>query len=344
MLRRAASSRYLHYLNKISYEPAIPAAGSSGGGGSGSDRSGSRGGARSKQQQPPPPDHFAGERHRLVYEAPDNFDTPSANWIHALRSDPQAPVENVRNNNGNDPPRHQQQLQQSDGTRKGHGQGQQRSPPYTSRRSTVRTANSYPGRSSSHHPSSSSRPVPAEEASREKASHRRWVPTESRSVNGWIAGLRDDSSGGGGGGAGRRRSQQQASARRQQQQDYARQQLWRLEGDDDDGGDNQGGGRRPRHQHQRQSFLRNVHRNSHLLRHSTHSSRLGDLEAGIMEAAAAARKGYGGDDSGDGTGEEYDGSARVLVRAREALGTLQSRRPKRMGGGEEDEEDKEKEE
>ena len=253
---------YLTYLNRISYVGGVVDDGAS-------TTSSTTGAAR-----PPPPDHFANVRHRPVSEMADKFDTAGANWVNALRQAGAVPTVNVRNNNGNDPsPRRTAAMEKM-----------QRSPPYTSRKATVKM--SFQGRrgrrrSGKHHSISGGGGKPA------AASHKRWVPTASRSLNGWIAGLRGDGDDASTATRGTRQRH------RQRQRPWGTQQrLW----------DSQ----------QRSSWLRSVQQNSHLMRQSTHSDRVHGMEEGIFDAEQARAW----QDQGAAAAGDLDPTytSRVLVR------------------------------
>lgn len=262
---------YLKYLNKINCEPSpLP---------------GAHGSLSSSAPPPPPPkDYFGGQHHRVVSEMPDKFDTAGANWVNALRASQGVITENVRNNDGNNPSPRRRAIEARAGTR--------RSPPYSSSRGrgfsragaldsgTVRfdlgfEDSSLPARrgGGSRKQGGGSRwehgvPRQTSKPKTDRAAHKRWVPTESKSLNGWISGLRSDTT----------TSQVPASSsskrlhrRGRDKQQQFRDGLWES-------------GRRSG----RPSWLRSMHKNSHLLKHSTHSDRVQQMEQGVLEAGAAA--------------------------------------------------------
>eukprot|EP00750_Incisomonas_marina_P024710 INCI5139.7.p1 GENE.INCI5139.7~~INCI5139.7.p1 ORF type:complete len:545 (-),score=63.79 INCI5139.7:16-1572(-) len=256
---------YLKYLNKINCEPSpIPRAQDS-----------------LLSAAPPPKDYFGGQHHRVVSEMPDKFDTAGANWVNALRASEGVITENVRNNNGNNPSPRRRAIEAR--------AGQRRSPPYSSKSRASSSAgggrqsdavkfdlgfeDTVPDSNENSHgnrPSGSSRKqgsrwehgVPRQKTKRDSAAHKRWVPTESKSLNGWISGLRSDDS----------RASQTSSKRphRRRGKQQFRDGLWES-----------------RSRSGRPSWLRSMQQNSHLLKHSTHSNRIQQMEQGVLEADAA---------------------------------------------------------
>jgi len=185
---------------------------------------------RTKEERPQ--DHFASQRHRLISEKADNFDNANANWINALRGQSDVPVVTVRQNGGSC--RSAVKSQQV-----------RRSPPYASKKASKRPQQEKVRKAKAR----------AAMALSNKGENKRWVPTESRSLNGWIAGLRADTP----------KSSRTTSSRRRPLQRRAES----LQGRSD------------------RSWLRSCQENRHLLKHSTHSGQINQQNQRIFEAENA---------------------------------------------------------